>query len=268
MMRRPTWRTLIASGSMLLAAYVLFLVVLAPATLLDAGLRHATDGRLRLAQAHGTLWSGRGRLEIVNAAATGSVGKELAWTLQPRGLWGGRLDYEVAIDHATSRFPLHLSLRGIELANVDFSLPASALGVAVPRIAPLGPRGDLVWHIAKFSRAGDDLAVEASMIWQGASSALTAVAPLGTYELRVNSAAGLLNVTLHTRSGPLRLDGSGSARGNGPLAFSATARVDAPHRAQLTPLLRLIAIERSNGEFALQFNPPLGRAAATPAKNP
>jgi len=267
-MRRPTWRTLIASGSMLLAAYVLFLVVLAPATLLDAGLRHATDGRLRLAQAHGTLWSGRGRLEIVNAAATGSVGKELAWTLQPRGLWGGRLDYEVAIDHATSRFPLHLSLRGIELANVDFSLPASALGVAVPRIAPLGPHGDLVWHIAKFSRAGDDLAVEASMIWQGASSALTAVAPLGTYELRVNSAAGLLNVTLHTRSGPLRLDGSGSARGNGPLAFSATARVDAPHRAQLTPLLRLIAIERSNGEFALQFNPPLGRAAATPAKNP
>ena len=268
MMRRPTWRTLIASGSMLLAAYVLFLVVLAPATLLDAGLRHATDGRLRLAQAHGTLWSGRGRLEIVNAAATGSVGKELAWTLQPRGLWGGRLDYAVAIDHATSRFPLHLSPRGIELANVDFSLPASALGVAVPRIAPLGPRGDLVWHIAKFSRAGDDLAVEASMIWQDASSALTAVAPLGTYELRVNSAAGLVNVTLHTRSGPLQLDGSGSARGNGPLAFSATARVDAAHRAQLTPLLRLIAIERSNGEFALQFNPPLGRSAATPAKNP
>jgi general secretion pathway protein N len=268
MMRRPTWRAVIASGGMLLAAYVLFLVVLAPATLLDAGLRHATDGRLRLAQAHGTLWSGGGQLEIVNAAMTGGVGKDLAWTLQPRALWRGRLGFDVAIDHATSRFPLHISLRGIELANVDFSLPASALGVAVPRIAPLGPRGDLLLHVAQFSRTRDNVAVDASMTWQDASSALTAVAPLGTYVLRVNGAAGLVHATLHTRSGPLQLDGSGSSRGNGPLAFSATARVDARHRARLTPLLRLIAIERSNGEFALQFNPPLGSAPAAGPKNP
>lgn len=267
MMRRPTWRALVASGGMLLAAYVLFLVVLAPATLLDAGLRHVTDGRLRLAQAHGTLWSGHGQLEIVDAAATGGIGKELAWALQPRALWHGHLDYAVALDHA-SRFVLHLSPRRVELANVDFSLPASALGVAVPRIAPLGPRGELRWHIAKFSRVGNDLAVDASMVWQDASSALTTVAPLGTYELRVNGAAGLMHATLRTRSGPLQLNGNGAARGNGPLAFSATARVDAAHQAQLTPLLRLIAIERGNGEFALQFNPPLGRAAAAASTNP
>lgn len=268
MMRKPTWRGVMAWGGATLAAYVLFLAVLAPATLLDAGLRHATNGTLRLAQAHGTLWSGSGRLEIVNAAATAGVGKDLSWTLRPGALWRGRLDFEVAIDHAASPFPVHISVRRIDLANVDFTLPASALGVAVARIAPLGPRGELVFHIAKFSRVAGNVAVDAGMTWRDASSALTPIAPLGTYQLQVNDAAGLVTAALRTRSGPLQLEGNGSSRDHGPLVFSATARVDGPHRAQLTPLLRLIAIERSNGDFALQFNPPLGNVPAARAGNP
>lgn len=268
MMRLPPWRKIIAAGGVTLAAYVLFLVVLAPATLLDAELRHATDGRLRLAQAHGTLWSGSGQLQIVNPTATDSVGKALSWSLQPRALWRGRLDFEVAIDQAANRFPLHLSLGGIELGKVDFALPASALGVALPRLAPLAPRGELVFHVARFAVAGDDVAVDAVMTWRDASSALTTVAPLGTYELQATGADGLVNLVLRTTSGPLQLNGKGSARGQGPLVFAATARVDAQHRAQLTPLLRLIAIERSNGEFALQFSPPLGSAPAARPANP
>ena len=268
MMRRPPWRGVIAASGVTLLAYVLFLVMLAPATLLDAGLRDATAGRLRLAQAHGTLWSGSGQLQVVNPTMTGSVGKDLSWTLQPRALWRGRLDFEVAIDHATSRFPLHMSMRGVEVGKVDFSLPASALGVAEPRIAPLGPRGDLVVHIAKFAVVGDDVAVDAVMTWKDASSTLTSVAPLGTYELRVTGSGGLVNAVLRTTSGPLQLDGKGSARGNGPLVFAATAKVDAQHRAQLSPLLRLIAIDRGNGEFALQFSPLLGSAPAARPANP
>ncbi len=258
MMRGLKWRSIIASGCVVLGAYGLFLVVLAPATLLDAGVRHATTGRLRLAQAHGTLWSGSGLLEIRNTTGQGGVGKDLSWTLQPRALLRGRLDFEVAIDHATRRFPVRISTRGVEMSNVDFSLPAGALGVAVPRVAPLGPRGELAVHVAKFSRAGDTVLVDAVVTWKGASSALTSVAPLGTYELLLTNAGALLNATLHTSSGPLYLDGGGSWRGSGPLAFSATARVDAQHRSQLTPLLRLIAVERGNGDFVLQFNPPLG----------
>lgn len=258
MTRRLTWRNIVASGGVALAAYMLFLVVLAPATLIDAGLRHATDGMLRLAQAHGALWSGSGRLEMRNKTGRGGVGRDLSWTLQPRALWRGRLDFEVAIDHATRRFPLRISMRRIELSNVDFSLPASALGIAVTRIAPLGPRGDLAFHITKFSRAGGTISADAVVTWKNASSALTPIAPLGTYELRLDDAAGLLNATLRTSSGPLHLDGAGSSRGDGPLEFSATARVDAQHRSQLTPLLRLIAVERGNGDFLLQFDPLLG----------
>jgi len=262
MTRRPTWRGVIASACLVMAAYASFLVVLAPATLLDAGLRRATTGKLRLAQAHGSLWSGSGRLEIRHGAGSGGVGKDLSWTLQPRALWRGRLDFEVAIDHADRGFPVRISAHGIDISNVDFSLPASALGIAVPRMATLSPRGDLDFQIARFSRAGDTVSADAAVTWKEASSALTPVAPLGTYELRVHGAGGLLNATLRTDSGPLHLDGGGSWRGDGPATFSATARVDAEHRSQLAPLLRLIAVERDNGDFVLQFSPPLGGVSA------
>lgn len=261
MTRRPTWRSVVGSACVAMAVYVLFLAVLAPAALLDAGLRHATAGTLRLAQARGSLWSGSGRLEIRDGAGSG-VGKELSWTLQPRALWRGRLDFDVAIDHADSNFPVRISAHGIEILNVDFSLPASALGIAVPRMAPLGPRGDLVFHVRQFSRAGGTVSADVAVTWKDAGSALTPVAPLGTYELRVHGAAGSLNATLRTDSGPLRLDGGGSWRGGGFATFSATARVDAQHRRQLAPLLRLIAVERSDGDFVLRFSPPLGGVSA------
>lgn len=252
-----TWRRSIVSGGVVLAAYAMFLIMLAPAALIDAGLQRATHGMLRLAQATGTLWSGSGRLEIRDPGGHAGVGKDLDWTLQLRSLLHGQLDYQVSIDHADVRFPLHLSVRRIELSHVDFSLPAAALGMAVPRMAPLGLRGEIQFRIANFARASDAVSADAVMTWKDASSALTAVAPLGTYELRVDSAPGSMNARLRTLGGPLQLSGGGSWRGDVSSGFSVTARVDARHHDQLAPLLRLIAIEHGNGDFALQFNPPL-----------
>lgn len=257
MMRARTWRGLAADACLVLAAYALFLVVLAPAALLDLGLRHATDGRLRLAQAHGALWSGAGLLEVRDASGH-AVGKDLSWSLQPRALWRGRLDFAVAVDRAAERFPLSLSMRGVELSDLDLSLPASAIGVAVPQMAPLSLRGEIVLHVAKFSLVDGILSADAVATWKGAGSALTAVAPLGSYELRFGSVAGALGATLRTLDGPLHLDGHGAWRGSSPPALSAMARVDPRYRPQLAPLLQLIAVERGDGDFVLQLGSPLG----------
>lgn len=261
MMRTFKWRQILASGGVVLAAYVLFLVVLAPATLLDAGLQRASDGKLRLAQAQGSLWSGNGVLEVRDQSGKRGVGKDLSWAWQPRALLHGQFGLLVNLDHAAHPFPIQVSAHGVELSNVDFSLPASALGVAVPRLAPLGLRGELAIHIAKLASMNEAFAVDGLVTWKDAGSALTAVAPLGTYVLRVDSNAGRLSANLRTSSGPLQLDGSGSSRDGDPLELSVNARVDARHRTQLVPLLRLIAIERGNGEFALQFNSPLDGAS-------
>lgn len=262
MMRQLTWRNMLTHGGVVLGAWLLCLIVLVPATFIDVGLRHATTGRVRLAQAHGTLWSGSGRLELRDPRGPGGVGMDLAWTLQVRALLRGQLDYMLTLGQAATRFPLHVSARRVEFANVEFSLPARALGIAVPRIAPLDLRGELRFHIAKFARAAGVATAAATVTWQDAGSALTPVAPLGSYVLRLDAADGSASATLGSRSGPLRLDGHGTRRGNGPWVLSATARIDATHRAQLAPLLRLVAIDRGNGEFALQFTSPLGGVPA------
>jgi general secretion pathway protein N len=260
MMRRATWRSTARNGGVGLAAYVLFLLMLAPASLLDSGLRRASDGRLRLAQAQGTLWSGHGQLEIRDDGGHG-VGKALSWTLQPRGLLRGRLDIDVDIDHAARHIPLRIAMRRIEASDIDLTLPASTLGLAVPGIAPLGPSGELAVHVAKFSLVGDAASVDGVVTWRDAGSALTSIAPLGSYELRLGGEAGALHATLRTISGPLHLDGSGSMRGTGPAVFSAIARVDPPQRSQLAPLLRLIAVERGDGDFVLQPGQPFGNVS-------
>lgn len=273
MTRVRSWRGVIGSGSVLLAAYLLFLVALAPATLLDTGLDRATDGRLRMVQAHGTLWSGAAQMEIRNRDGQRVAGKPLAWTLQPGGLWRGRLDYAVAIDHAAKPFPLHLSRRGVDLAGVDFALPARVLGVVVPRLAPLGPQGELALHVTRLVLADGEIAADGVATWRDASSALSAVAPLGTYELRFKRGHGPEQVTLRTLSGSLQLEGTGTWR-DGALTLAPTARVASRHRAQLAPLLRLVAVERGDGTFVLPLRPPLGTSASgqnlggSPAREP
>ena len=58
------WR-LVVAGS---ACYLLALVAMAPAALLDPLLQRASAQRLRLADAHGTLWSGRATVLLTDSA--------------------------------------------------------------------------------------------------------------------------------------------------------------------------------------------------------
>ena len=132
-----------------LGAYALALIATAPATLADAGLQGASDGRLRLAEAQGTLWSGTGQIEVRDAGGRSGVAKSLAWRVLPESLLRGRLVCEVGLEQATTRFPVTISFSRIELADADITLPATALGLAVPELAPLQLTGDMKLHVAR-----------------------------------------------------------------------------------------------------------------------
>lgn len=241
------WR-LIGLG---LAAYALGLIATAPSTLIDARLEQASAGGLRLAEAQGTLWSGTGQIEIRDANRRTGIAKSIAWRIRPAYLLRGKLRYEVELDHAARRFPVTISLSRIEVANADINLPAAALGLGAPKLAPLGLSGDMLLHIARLSFGRGSAQGNATLQWHNAGSTFTPISPLGDYELRLEGDGAAVKASLRTLQGPLQLDGQGSwSSGRNPV-FRGTARVPLQHRQQLAPLLRMIAVDRGEGRFDL-----------------
>ena len=245
-----TLTRLVAAG---LLVYGLALLVTIPATLVDAAIRRASEGRLRLAEAQGTVWAGGGQLEILDPAGQVGVAKSLTWRLLPGSLFGRHAVYELRLDQAAKPFPAAVSFSRVELSDAEVALPASTLGLAVPKLAPLGLSGDLLLQVRRLSAGPGGMRADATVQWRRAGSALTRLAPLGDYELRVEDLGSALNASLRTLSGPLQLDGRGSWGSGGNPVFVATARVPAQHREQLEPLLQLIAIRRGPGEFELRL---------------
>ena len=128
------------------------------------------------------------------------------------------------------------------------------LGLGVPKLAPLGPTGDVLLHVASLTIERKEMRGNATLQWRDAGSVLAPISPLGDYELRLDGEGATVHAYLRTIQGPLRLEGKGSwANGNHPV-FLATARVPAQHQQQLAPLLRLIAVDRGEGSFELQLN--------------
>ena len=244
------WRLLV----LVLAAYALGLVAMAPASLIDSGLEQAAEGRLRLTDTRGTLWSGTGQLEMRDRMQRTAVARSIAWRVLPLYFLRGQLRGEVVLDQAAKPFPVTISPSQIELADADINLPASALGVGEPKLAPLGLTGDVLLHVARLALRRNAIEGSATLQWRGAGSAFTRVSPLGDYELRFDAEGTTVRASLRTLQGPLQLDGKGSWTSGGNPAFLGTARIAPEQRQQLAPLMRMIAVERGEGNFELVLN--------------
>jgi general secretion pathway protein N len=237
-----------ASG---LGAFAAALVAFAPATLVDARLERASEGRVRVAEAQGSLWSGAGWIEIRDADGRAGVAKRLRWRVLPGSLLRGRLVAEVELDHAARPFPVTLSLSRIEIADAGISVPAAALGLGMPRIAPLRLTGDVRVDIPRLSVERGRMDGAATLKWRAAGSALTPISPLGDYEVHFKAVGPAVHAALRTLEGPLQLEGKGTWSNGAAPSFLVIARVPAQHREQLAPLLGLIAVERGAGRFEL-----------------
>lgn len=236
-----------------LCAYAVCLIATAPATLVDAILQETSKGKLGLAEARGTIWSGAGQIEIRDADSRNGIAKNLEWRVLVESLLRARLICEIVLDQSSKPFRVALSPSRLEVAEADIDLPAAVLGIAAPKLAPLRLTGDARLHLAAIVLSRSDVRGIGTLQWMSAGSALTSVSPLGDYELRIEGDGAQLRGLLRTLRGPLQLDGSGSwTNGRNPV-FHATARVPPPYRQQLSPLLRLIAVQRSEGIFELEI---------------
>jgi general secretion pathway protein N len=234
-----------------LAAYLLALLFTPPATLVDAAVRHASDGVLRVAEARGSIWSGAGQLELVDSLRHAGVAKAVSWHLLPTSLWRGHVVYEVQLADASAPAHVTISPSQLELADAVLEIPAGAIVIAAPKLAPAQLTGDLSISTAHMIVDRSGVRGSATLRWRNAGSGLSPVAPLGEYEMHVDSDETGMRATLATVKGPLELKGHGSWRRETPSAFSATARMPPEYVEQIAPLLRLIASESADGTFQL-----------------
>lgn len=241
---------LLAAGA---ALYAAALLALAPATLADLGLRKASHGRMRLAGAQDTVWSGSASIEVRDAAGRTVLSRPLAWRFRPAPALRGRIAYEVVLEPGSPPASLIVSWSRIELAHAQFGVPAATLGLASPVLAALDLTGIVRVDVPDLAIERGAARGDAMLRWSGAGSARSPVFPLGDYEMRVQAKGAEGMATLQTVKGPLQLRGQGSwGNGRAP-AFAAVAQVPSELRAQLSPFLRLIAVERGDGRFELQL---------------
>ena len=239
-----------------LVAYVAALIALAPATLIDARLERASDRKLRLVEAQGSLWSGAGWIEMRNADGRAGVARRVAWRVLPESLLRARLVAEIEFDQAAKPFAVTLSLSRIEIADARFELPAAALGLGMSRLAPLRLTGDVLVSIPHLTVERGRMEGDATLQWRTAGSALTPLSPLGDYEVQFKAVGPAVHAALSTREGLLQLKGKGTWSNGAPPSFLVSARVAAQHQEQLAPLLGLIAVERGAGNFEISSNKP------------
>jgi len=237
-----------------LCLLALLLIITAPATLLDAGLNQFTTGKARLVVAEGTLWSGKGQLEIRNAGGAAVANRAVTWQFDYQQLLLARLTFSFNFYPQTRASTLTASFSTLEFADLALSLPASAVALLLPAVQGYEVQGRLSLHSDKlsFSRTGTEGRI--LLQWQDVSSTLVPVSPLGSYELQLDGgpAPAQFSVELRTLQGPLHLDGAGSLGMNQPVDFSGTASVSDEQYETIAPFLRLIAVEVAGGRFLLQ----------------
>lgn len=235
-----------------LVAFCAALILLLPAAVLDAGLKRASDGKLRLVESSGTLWSGRGQIELRDDNGMTGVAQAAAWHCSRWSVLALHLKCDMSLERSPQRFPITVSLFGLRVQRADISMPAAVLGLGVPSLAPLGLGGDVAIHIDDATLRNQTFDGRVVVQWRGARSKLTPVAPLGNFELTLDGHNGAPRAVLRTLQGPLQIDGKDVVANDGSRMFRATLLVPPPLRAQLVPLLRLIAVERSPGAFEFE----------------
>lgn len=223
---------------------VVAVVALAPARLVDLQLAQATDGRLRLADAAGTVWRGDGIVTDVR----GALRVPVTWQLSPLALLKGAAALDV-----TPQGEIVAAGDSVSLRNVRIDVPARALDALAARgIAPAFG-GDLRLDAAAFrydGRAGDG-AVD--LRWERARVAFNgAIVDLGTITARMTPRGADLTGTFAGTGGALRSAGD-VVLANGEFGITATLTPVGTLPPELLLLLGALGRADANGAIRVAW---------------
>jgi general secretion pathway protein N len=241
---RAPWPWAFAGAAVGLA---LALALFAPARWMAGAVERATQGRVQLDDARGTVWNGSARLVLTGGTGSTDVlalPSRVDWKARPR--WNG-LMAELTSDCCTLQ-PVALRVRPgwrgmrLDIADSQTQWPAALLaGLGTPWNT-LQFDGDLLlstqglsveWIEGRLSIAG-----RAELKAQRMSSRLSTLRPMGSYRITVLGGA-TPTLQLETLEGSLQLSGSGQWVGS-RLRFSGVASAAPEREDALANLLNII----------------------------
>ena len=214
----------------ILACVLLMLAIaaFAPAALLDRRIATATGGKVRLVDAAGTVWNGRGAL----AGEAGTWRAPVAWTVAWTALAQGTLAiaFTPAAGATTPRGTLDAATTGVALHDVTIELPARALADALPGRAPVVLGGTVTVAAGDFAWDGQRGSGALNAHWRGARLvAAGTVASLGDVDAAFVPQDGSLRGRVTSRGGDVRIDGTVTLAATGGSAdVLATPQPGAP----------------------------------------
>jgi general secretion pathway protein N len=206
---------------LIVAVAVATAVAFLPASLVDGRIASATQGRMRLADAAGTVWNGRGIL--TDSAGTWRI--PLGWTVSKADLLRGTRAVSLhPVDGASSPAgAVEVVDDGVRVRGLRVELPAQALASALP-MRPLPAfggtvtlsTGDLAWNDK--AKAGT---LEAQ--WRGARVVSgDYAADLGTVNLTASAQDARIAGKIGNSGGDVRVEGTVTVAGSS-IAVDATA---------------------------------------------
>jgi general secretion pathway protein N len=236
----------LALGLLLAMSALVTVALRAPAAWLGDWIE--ARSQLRLTDARGTVWQGSALLGISNGRATTVLPGRIEWRVDAVA------PIRISVSHPWLAAPLALSLggQGLGFKSGAARLPAGVLESAGAPFNTLRPGGvlELTWSDGELR--GPALRGELQVDWRDARSALSTVAPLGSYRLRVRGAGEPPALELETLSGPLRMQGKGTMKGS-HIKFSGTAAAEPAMQPALNGLLGLLGM-RSGDKVLLAID--------------
>ncbi|MDO8892636.1 MAG: type II secretion system protein N [Sulfurimicrobium sp.] len=235
--------------------YLAFLAATAPAsTLFWLANRFAAAG-ITTSAASGTLWRGEARDVSFTPPGGKAIGLErLAWNIRPLGLAFGQLpvDIEFSGTEARGQGTLRLTPSGLDITQLDATLPAVWLAHIQPRLETFRLEGAITLRSKEFSLRQDHYQGQGEILWQQAAFGLSQVKPVGNYRGEIGGKGERIQLQLQTQNGPLELAGSGTWSKQSGIHFIGTAKAR-ERESELTPLLRLLGRPDPSGFYALKF---------------
>lgn len=245
------------------AAFAVFLIVRAPASLLATGLERATHGAIVIGAATGTVWSGSGQLSAPQAVPAPVLIGRVSWTVNPLWLFAGKIGLRVAVAGGGADVAGHfrIGLGSVALEGVKGAFPARLVSVLYAPAELLGPDGRIeisAPHLRWSRKNGVTGAAEIQ--WREAASSLTRVRPLGDYRLSLEGQGADALLKLETIKGELVLNGAGRyAASQGAFEMAGTAH-SALRNPGLDPLLQMMGAGNEVRHWS--FRVPLGAASS------